>query len=113
MEVKKLWFENDKIYILTTEGETLWQSLLWYPRLLHASDSQREKYSIDAMGIRWEELDEDISIESFEYDDPCAEYVIKSEKFTFLLSLLGKHDNLLYLCNPQSLYSFIWENLNW
>lgn len=28
------------------------------------------KYSIDAMGIRWEELDEDISIESFEYDDP-------------------------------------------
>ena len=30
----------------------------------------REKYSIDAMGIRWEELDEDISIESFEYDDP-------------------------------------------
>jgi hypothetical protein len=22
------------------------------------------------MGIRWEELDEDISIESFEYDDP-------------------------------------------
>ena len=64
MEVKKLWFENDKIYILTTEGKTLWQSLL------HASDSQREKYSIDAMGIRWEELDEDISIESFEYDDP-------------------------------------------
>lgn len=50
MEVKKLWFENDKIYILTTEGKTLWQSLLWYPRLLHASDSQREKYSIDAMG---------------------------------------------------------------
>ena len=43
MEVKKLWFENDKIYILTTEGKTLWQSLLWYPRLLHASDSQREK----------------------------------------------------------------------
>nr|DAM94219.1 MAG TPA: hypothetical protein [Caudoviricetes sp.] len=39
--------------------------------------------------------------------------MIKSEKFTFLLSLLGKHDNLLYLCNPQSLYSFIWENLNW
>lgn len=22
MEVKKLWFENDKIYILTTEGKT-------------------------------------------------------------------------------------------
>ncbi len=70
MEVKRLWFENDKIFILTTEGKTLWQSLLWYPRLLRASDSQREKYSIDAMGIRWEELDEDISLESFEYDDP-------------------------------------------
>ena len=40
MEVKKLWFENDKIYILTTEGETLWQSLLWYPRLLQAGKIQ-------------------------------------------------------------------------
>lgn len=50
MEVKKLWFENDKIYILTTEGKTLWQSLLWYPRLLHASDSQRE----NTVSTRWE-----------------------------------------------------------
>lgn len=69
-EVKKLWFENDKIYILKAEGKALWLSLRWYPRLLHASDSQREKYSINAVGIRWEELDEDGSLESFEYDTP-------------------------------------------
>lgn len=69
MEVKNYGSRMIRFISSRPKGN-LWQSLLWYPRLLHASDSQREKYSIDAMGIRWEELDEDISIESFEYDDP-------------------------------------------
>lgn len=67
MEVKKIWFENEKIFILTTENEELWQSLLWYPRLLNASDTQRSSYRITAFGLRWDSLDEDVSFESFTY----------------------------------------------
>jgi len=70
MEVKKLWFADDKIFITTNKEKTLWQSLLWYPRLLQATDEQRNHFEIDDEGIRWDELDEDISLESFLYDNP-------------------------------------------
>lgn len=70
MKITKLWFENDRMYGLTDDGRTLWQSLLYYPRLMNATDAARMDYTMNAFGIRWEELDEDVSFESFEYDDP-------------------------------------------
>ena len=70
MKIAKVWFENDRIYILTDSGRTLWQSLLYYRRLREASDEQRAEYEIDDEGVHWEALDEDVSLESFEYDDP-------------------------------------------
>ncbi|MDR3268450.1 MAG: DUF2442 domain-containing protein [Tannerella sp.] len=68
--IVELWFADEKIFILTDDGRELWQSLLWYPRLKHASDEQRLKYNYDEIGIRWEEIDEDMSFESFLYEDP-------------------------------------------
>ena len=70
MKISKLWFENDRIYILTDDGRTLWQSLLYYRRLREATDEQRADYELDDEGIHWEALDEDVSYESFEYEDP-------------------------------------------
>lgn len=70
MKITKIWFENNRIYGQTDDGRTLWQSLLYYRRLLSASDKERNEYEINAFGIRWDRLDEDISFESFEYDDP-------------------------------------------
>jgi hypothetical protein len=70
MQIKKLWFADEKIFILTDDGKQLWQSLLWYPLLLHANQEQRMNYTYDSIGIRWEEIDEDMSVESFYYDDP-------------------------------------------
>ena len=70
MEIEKIWFADDKIFITTNTGKELWQSLLWYPRLRLASDDQRSRYEIDDEGIRWNELDEDVSLESFLYDNP-------------------------------------------
>jgi len=69
IEIDTLWFENDRVYIRTKEGEILWQSLLWYRRLLFASDSQRNNYRTSFSGIHWPEIDEDMSYESFFYDD--------------------------------------------
>ena len=70
MKISKLWFENDRIYILTDDGRTLWQSLLYYRRLREATNEQRADYELDDEGIHWEVLDEDVSYESFEYEDP-------------------------------------------
>lgn len=70
MKITKIWFENNRIYGLTDDGRTLWQSLLYYNRLMSASDKERNNYEINAFGIRWEALDEDVSFESFEYDNP-------------------------------------------
>ena len=70
MQIQKLWFVDEKIFILTDDGSQLWQSLLWYPRLLNATPEQRMDYEYDQIGIRWEEIDEDMSVESFLYDDP-------------------------------------------
>lgn len=70
MEITKIWFDNGRLYGLTDDGRTLWQSLLYYPRLANATEEQRGNYSIGAYGIRWPDVDEDVSFESFEYDDP-------------------------------------------
>lgn len=70
MKIKKIWFENNRIYGETDDGRVLWQSLLYYKRLLNATPSQRNNYEMDDEGIHWEDLDEDVSYESFEYDDP-------------------------------------------
>lgn len=68
--INKIWFADGRIYGQADDGRTLWQSLLYYKRLLNATEEQRNRYEINAFGIRWKELDEDISFESFEYDNP-------------------------------------------
>lgn len=70
MRIVNIRMEGDRIYGVTDDGRTLWQSLLYYPRLRFASESQRQDYEIDSFGIHWEQIDEDISFESFEYPNP-------------------------------------------
>ena len=70
MKAKRVWFEGERIYIEADDGRTLWQSILYYQRLKNATDEQRNDYELGHFGIHWEEIDEDISYESFEYDMP-------------------------------------------
>ena len=70
MRISKIWFENDRIYGLADDGKTLWQSLLYYRCLRQASEKERADYEMDDEGIHWYKLDEDVSFESFEYDNP-------------------------------------------
>ena len=69
MNIRKLWFANNRIYIQTTEGEELYQSLYFYPRLLHATPEQLADCELWDDGIHWEALDEDVSFESFRYPE--------------------------------------------
>lgn len=70
MKINRIWFDKNRIYGETDDGRVLWQSLLYYKRLMKATPAERESYEMDDEGIHWKNLDEDISFESFEYDDP-------------------------------------------
>lgn len=70
MILTKIWFADNRIYGETDDGRTLFQSLLYYKRLLNATDEQRNNYEMDDDGIHWREIDEDVSFESFEYENP-------------------------------------------
>ena len=69
MKIKKIWFEGDYIYGMDERNNTYRQSLLWYSKLRNASAEERERYTFSTIGIHWRELDEDVSFESFGYED--------------------------------------------
>lgn len=69
MKIKKIWFDAEYIYGLDEDGREYRQSLLWYPKLREAGEQERNSYSFGYSGIHWRNLDEDISFESFAYDD--------------------------------------------
>lgn len=69
MRIIEIWFDANYIYGKDETGKKHKQSLLWYPKLREASDEERSQYTFDMGGIHWRGLDEDISFESFEYDD--------------------------------------------
>ena len=70
MNVTRLWFADDRIYICQNDENVLWQSLLWYPKLRSAKEEERKNYRLTVDGIRWDNLDEDVSFESFLYEHP-------------------------------------------
>ncbi len=69
LKITKIWFDGEYIYGLGEDGQTYRQSLLWYDRLLHATPEERENYTVSFTGFHWRDLDEDISFESFLYDE--------------------------------------------
>jgi hypothetical protein len=61
---KKIWFDDENMWLLLTDGRQLSVPLVYFPRLLHATPEQRQKYEMSGggTGIHWEEIDEDISV---------------------------------------------------
>ncbi|OAV70769.1 hypothetical protein Barb7_03240 [Bacteroidales bacterium Barb7] len=65
IKVKKVWFSNEQIYILTETGRTGSLPLKSFHRLYNATDEQRENFTLSPFGIHWQELDEDLCFEGF------------------------------------------------
>jgi hypothetical protein len=66
-KIKNLWFDENRIYIRTTENRVLSRPLEAYIELQEASAEERNSFVIDSDGvsIRWEALDADMHISSF------------------------------------------------
>jgi hypothetical protein len=63
ISAKSLRFDDNSMWVELSDGRTLGVPLAWFPRLLHATPSQRLAFEIGRGGLHWDELDEDISIE--------------------------------------------------
>lgn len=73
MKIKDLKFDGEYMLATDEEGNVYRQSMLWYPRLMDATDEERSEYTFSSDGIHWRKIDEDISFESFlEHGEPTA-----------------------------------------
>jgi hypothetical protein len=61
---KSVWFDDNSMWVELVDGRTLGVPLAWFPRLLHATPEQRQKFELTVNGIHWDEVDEDISVAS-------------------------------------------------
>lgn len=59
-------YASDAIAVDLTDGRTISVPLVWYPRIAHASLEERDNWRLlgRGEGVRWPDLDEDISVEN-------------------------------------------------
>jgi hypothetical protein len=64
-KIIRVWIDDNAVYIETHKGEIYSEQFSDYPRLRNAVPSQRSNFECDNIGIRWEEIDEDLSYSGF------------------------------------------------
>jgi Protein of unknown function (DUF2442) len=60
----KIWFEDNNLCILLSDGKEVVTPLAKFPRLQKATDKQRNNWRFigKGRGIHWADIDEDISV---------------------------------------------------
>ena len=63
---KDVRFDKDMMHIRLLDGREISIPLEWFPKLRNAKEVQRKKWRLigKGVGIHWEDLDEDISVEA-------------------------------------------------
>lgn len=66
---------KDEMVVELIDGRTIIVPLVWYPRILNATDRERENWRLigNGEGIHWPDLDEDISVEHLLAGVPSGE----------------------------------------
>ncbi len=53
---------DEHMWVDLTDGRTIGVPLAWFPRLLDATQEERQRVELSRLGLHWEHLDEDNSI---------------------------------------------------
>ncbi|MBN2446842.1 MAG: DUF2442 domain-containing protein, partial [Phycisphaerae bacterium] len=55
---------DTELIVALADGRKISVPLAWFPRLLHATPEQRQKWELlgDGEGLHWPQVDEDLSI---------------------------------------------------
>ncbi|SMO62266.1 DUF2442 domain-containing protein [Gracilimonas mengyeensis] len=67
VKAKEVWFLDKKLCVLLEDGREIAVPLEWFPKLREASIEELKAWRFigGGVGIHWEELDEDLSVEAF------------------------------------------------
>jgi hypothetical protein len=82
-DVESVFVTADALTVNLSDGRTLAVPLAWFPRLLHASQKERNNWRLIAKGegIHWEGLDEDVSVEGLLAGRPSGESQMSFRKW--------------------------------
>lgn len=83
---------DDTLTVDLSDGRTVSVPLAWFPRLLHGTPAERNKWRLigDGEGIHWPDLDEDISVENLLFGKPSGESQKSLNKWLEARSKAGK-----------------------
>jgi hypothetical protein len=59
-----VYFDAQRLHAHLADGREISAPLEWFPRLLRATDEQRQQWELigRGVGLHWEAIDEDISV---------------------------------------------------
>ncbi len=62
--IQHVEISEDSLTVDLADGRRLAVPLAWFPRLLHATEGQRQNWELlgDGEGIHWPDIDEDLSV---------------------------------------------------
>jgi len=71
------------VFVELADGRTITAPIGWYPRLTYGTGRERGKWSLigSGEGIRWPDLDEDLTVEGLLAGRPSAESQASLEKW--------------------------------
>jgi hypothetical protein len=74
-DVETVTVTEDTLTVSLSDGRTIAVPLAWFPRLVHASQKERNNWRLIARGhgIHWVDIDEDVSVEGLLAGRPSGE----------------------------------------
>jgi hypothetical protein len=80
---KSVNITDDTLSIDLSDGRTIAVPLEWFPRLVHATPTERSNWRLIGRGhgIHWEDIDEDISVEGLVAGRPSGESQASLERW--------------------------------
>lgn len=63
ISAKTVRFDESTMWVELSDGRTMGVPLVWFPKLLNASERERNDFELSKRGIHWDMLNEDISVD--------------------------------------------------
>ena len=85
---------DETLAVELNDGRTISVPTAWYPRLFQGTNEERATWTLSAIGIHWDCLDEDISISGLLNGLPSTENPAMIEKWKKTRAALCEQDDL-------------------
>ena len=86
---QKITVQEDRLLVELTDGRSVSVPLSWFPRLVHAKQTELDHWRLigNGEGVHWPDLDEDISVASLLEGRPSSESADRRELAIWLRRL--------------------------